>query len=120
MLNVIRYAFWAIVAICLIIVGLANRGMVTLRAMPEGLAAMVGVSPDIALPLFVVILLGVAVGLLIGFLWEWLREYHIRAEARAKSREVEALQREIGRLRNAQNVGKDEVLALLDAPTARR
>jgi len=121
MLSLIRFAFWAIVAICLIIVGLANRGMVTLRAMPEGLASLVGVSPDIELPLFVVILLGVAVGLLVGFLWEWLREHQIRVESRARAREVADLQREVGRLRSAQNVGKDEVLALLDAPaTARR
>jgi uncharacterized integral membrane protein len=84
--------------------------------MPEGLAGLVGLSPDIELPLFMVIFLGVATGLLIGFVWEWLREARLRAESRAKAREVEALQREVGRLKSQANVGKDEVLALLDQP----
>lgn len=119
-MRVIRFAFWAIVAVALIIVGLANRGAVTLRAMPEALANIVGLSPDIDLPLFIVIFLGVGAGLLIGFVWEWLREARQRAEARDKLREVDALQREVGRLRSAQNVGKDDVLALLDAPLGGR
>lgn len=113
-MRLLRYAFWGIVAICLIIVGLANRGMVTLRAMPEALAGLFGISPDIQLPLFLVIFLGVGLGLMIGFLWEWLREYRIRAEARAKTRENTLLKREVGRLKSKENEGRDEVFALLD------
>ncbi|SMY08485.1 lipopolysaccharide assembly protein LapA domain-containing protein [Flavimaricola marinus] len=113
-MKIIRYAFWAIIAICLITVGLANRGAVTLRAMPEVLGNLVGVSPDITLPLYVVIFLGVAAGLLIGFFWEWLREYKHRAEAREKGREVTQLRREVGRLKTQKHEGKDEVLALLE------
>lgn len=119
-MRLIRVAFWAVVGVCLVIVGLANRGMVTVRAMPEALGQWLGVSPDLDLPLFVVILLGVAAGLLIGFLWEWMREYRQRAESRDKGREVAALQREVGRLRSVGNVGKDDVLALLETPPARR
>jgi uncharacterized integral membrane protein len=119
-MKILRYAFWAIVAVCLIIVGLANRGMVTLRALPEALAGLIGVSPDIELPLFVVIFLGVAAGLIIGFLWEWVREYKHRAEARTKSREVTMLEREVGRLKSEKHEGKDEVLALLDGAPGRR
>jgi lipopolysaccharide assembly protein A len=115
-MRALRVLFWSVVALALIVVGVANRGPVTLRAMPEGLAGLVGLSPDIDLPLFVVIFLGVAAGLLIGFVWEWLREARLRSDARAKGREVEALQREVGRLKSQANVGKDEVLALLDQP----
>jgi lipopolysaccharide assembly protein A len=113
-MKLIRYAFWAVIAICLIIVGLANRGEVTLRAMPEALGTLVGVSPDVTLPLFVVIFLGVAAGLLIGFFWEWIREYKHRAEAHNKGLEVTRLQREVGRLKTQKHEGKDEVLALLE------
>jgi lipopolysaccharide assembly protein A len=119
-MKTLRYAFWGIVAICLIIVGLANRGMVTVRAMPEALARLTGISPDIDLPLFVVIFLGVAAGLLIGFLWEWLREYKYRAEVRRRTREVDYLQREVGRLKHEKHEGKDEVLALLEGAPPRR
>ncbi len=115
-MKTIRYAFWAVVGLCLILVGLANRGMVTLRAMPEPMAELLGMSPDISLPLFVVIFLGVAAGLLIGFLWEWVREHRVRAEARVKSREVEKLRREVDQLRGAAAGAKseDDVLALLE------
>ena len=115
-MKTIRYAFWGIVGLCLILVGLANRGMVTLRAMPEPMAKLLGVSPDITLPLFFVIFLGVAAGLLIGFLWEWVREYRIRADARVKSREVEKLRREVDHLRGAAAGAQndDDVLALLE------
>lgn len=118
-MKMIRYAFWAIVGLCLIVVGLANRGEVTLRAMPEALAGLIGISPDVTLPLFVVIMVGFALGLLVGFVWEWLREYAQRAEARAKDRAIADLQREVGRLRAEKSVGKDEVLALLDAQGSR-
>lgn len=119
-MKTIRYAFWAVVGICLIIVGLANRGEVTLRAMPEVFGNLIGVSPDITLPLYVVIFLGVAAGLLIGFFWEWLREGRIRAEAREKGREVIRLEREVGRLRTSKTEGKDEVLALLESAESSR
>ena len=119
MLNIIRLAFWALVAICLVVVGIANRDMVTLRAMPEGVANLVGVSPDVQLPLFVVILIGVIAGLLIGFVWEYLREYKFRAAARQNAREVRKLETEVDRMRTEKHEGKDEVLALLESTPAR-
>jgi lipopolysaccharide assembly protein A len=112
----LRFVFWALVAVVLIVIGMANRGVVTLRLLPDGLTGLAGLSPGIDLPLFVVIFLGIALGLLIGFVWEWLREAQLRATARARHREVEALKSEVGRLKSQANVGKDEVLALLDNP----
>jgi lipopolysaccharide assembly protein A len=119
-MKALRTGFWAIVGVCLIIVGLANRGPVTVRAMPEALGNLLGLSPDFELPLFVVIFLGVAAGLLIGFFWEWLRAHKFRADARSKGREVVQLRREMDRLRDSDGDGKDDVLALLDASAARR
>lgn len=113
-MKYVKYTFWGVVAICLVIVGMANRGIVTLRAMPEALAGPLGISPDIELPLFMVIFIGVGLGLVIGFLWEWVREYRIRSDARAKSREVDALKREIDGLKAKESEGKDEIVALLD------
>lgn len=113
-MSYVRYTFWGIVAVALIIVGLANRAPTQLRAMPDQLAEFLGMSPTIELPLFVVLFLGVALGLIIGFLWEWLREHHIRSEARSKSRELERLRREVDRLKEEKHEGQDEVLALLD------
>ena len=118
-MTTIRYVFWALIALALVSVGIANRGPVTLRAMPEALAAPLGISPDVTLPLFIVIFLGFAAGLLVGFVWEWIREYNQRAEARAQARELAALRRELDAVRKSGQPGKDEVLALLDTPPAR-
>lgn len=115
-MKTIRYSFWAIVGLCLILIGLANRDMITVRAMPEALSELLGLSPDMQLPLFVVIFISVGAGLMIGFLWEWVREHRIRADARGKSREVANLQREVDQLRGAAAGAKsdDDVLALLE------
>lgn len=117
-MKTVRYAFWVIVAVCLILIGLANRDIITVNALPQGLANLLGLSSQINLPIFVVIFLGFGGGLLVGFLWEWLREYKIRAESGRKSRELDALRREVIKLRGVtDSKGKaDDVLALLEAP----
>ncbi|MGR3485963.1 MAG: lipopolysaccharide assembly protein LapA domain-containing protein [Paracoccaceae bacterium] len=113
-MRYLKYLFWGIVAIGLIVLGLANREPVTLRALPEGLARLIGVSPDIAMPLWAAILIGVALGLLIGFVWEYIREYKIRAEARRKAREARRLEVEVDRLKAEKHKGRDDVLAVLE------
>lgn len=115
-MKIIRYAFWAIVGLCLILIGLANRDFVTVRTMPKALGDLFGLSPDIELPMFVVIFIAVGAGLMIGFLWEWVRERRMRAEGRGKAREVEALKREMAQMRGPASGGKDgdDVLALLE------
>ena len=113
-MRYIRYAFLAGLGIVLISVSLANRGMVELKLIPAALADLTGGNPAITLPLFVVILGGIAAGLVIGFFWEWLREYKHRRDASVKAREVRRLEREVTRLKGEKHKGKDEVLAILD------
>lgn len=113
-MRYIKYALLAAIAVVLIAVSLANRETVTLELLPNDLAGLLGLNHSINLPLFVVIFGGVGVGLLIGFLWEWIREYKQRAEAAAQRREMDRMRREIKRLKGAQAEGKDDVLALLD------
>lgn len=118
-MRYIRYAFWAIVAICLITVSFANRGMVELRVLPDAMgdALPVGLgwlAPTVQVPLFVAILIGVALGLVIGLIWEWIREHKHRAEARRNRRQAQALERDVQRLKAEKHEGKDEVLALLE------
>lgn len=113
-MKYIKYGFWLIVAICLVIIGLANAEPVHLQAMPAWLSNLVGVAPKITVPLYVAIFAGVALGLLIGFLWEWVREHKHRVAMNARAREVNKLEREVSRLRTEKHEGKDEVLALLE------
>lgn len=113
-MRYIRYAFLGALGIILISMSLANRGFVELKLMPDVLADLIGFNLDIALPLFVVVLGGIAAGLVIGFFWEWLREYKIRRDAGQKTREVRTLTREVTRLKGEKHQGKDEILAILD------
>ena len=43
-MRYIRYAFLAVLAIALVSVALANRGMVTLTLLPSGLSDMAGLN----------------------------------------------------------------------------
>ncbi|HKK97780.1 MAG TPA: LapA family protein [Marivita sp.] len=113
-MRYIRYAFLAVLAIVLVSVALANRGLVTLQLLPSGLSEMAGMNRSIDLPLFIVIFGGIIAGLLIGFVWEWLREHKHRAEAAQKRSEVKRLERELRRTKAERDKDKDEVLALLD------
>lgn len=118
-MSYIKYAFWAIVAVCLVTVSFANRGMVELKLLPTAIAdalpAGLGwLAPVVQVPLFVALLIGVAVGLVIGLIWEWLREAKQRAEAGRRRRRIAELEREVARLTDEKHEGKDEVLALLD------
>ncbi|MFC3119271.1 lipopolysaccharide assembly protein LapA domain-containing protein [Jhaorihella thermophila] len=113
-MRYIRFAFLAVLGIVLISVSLANRGFVTLKLMPDDLAALAGFNFTLSLPLFVVVLGGIAAGLVIGFIWEWMREFRIRREADAKAREVRKLEREVTRLKKKESQGRDDVLVILD------
>ncbi len=119
-MKTLRIAFWAVVAVCLILIGLANREMVTLHALPASLGRALGISPDISLPLFVVIFIGVGIGLMLGFLWEWLRSGRFRAEARGTAREAKALRAELDKLRDADGDGRDDVLQILEDAEGKR
>ena len=113
-MRYIRYAFLIALAIVLVSVALANRGIVTLRLLPGGISDLLGFQRDISLPLFIVIFGGIVAGLLIGFVWEWLREHKHRAAAARRETEVKKLERELRRVKGERDKDKDEVLALLD------
>lgn len=114
MIRTLRYVLLALLAIVLLTVALANRNLVTLRALPDDLAAFAGFGWQIELPLFAVIFASIIAGVLIGFVWEWFREHKYRAEATTKTREVSKLERELAVMRDTKPDQQDDVLALLD------
>ncbi|HBQ36224.1 MAG TPA: DUF1049 domain-containing protein [Rhodobacteraceae bacterium] len=113
-MRYIRYAFYLVLAICLVTVAMANRGAVTLHLLPEQLAGFAGLPNTLELPLFVIIFGGIIAGLLVGFVWEWLREHKIRSEAAKARRDVKDLEREVVRLKGEKPADQDEILALLE------
>ncbi|MCR9125684.1 MAG: LapA family protein [Rhodobacteraceae bacterium] len=113
-MRYIRYAILAALTIVLVSVALANRETVVLELLPSGLAELAGQNWSVALPQFVVIFGGVAAGLLVGFVWEWIREHKHRRVASQSTRQARQLEREVNRLKTERNKDKDEVLAILD------
>ncbi|NEX47880.1 DUF1049 domain-containing protein [Rhodobacter sp. ETT8] len=113
-MRYLRYALLAVLAISLLTVALANRAPVTLKALPDDLAAFSGLGWQIELPLYLVIFASILVGVLIGFVWEWFREHKHRALASTKTREVSKLERELAVMRDTKPEPQDDVLALLD------
>ncbi len=112
-MSFIRYLFLGLLALCLLILALANRAPVTLRIVPEDMAAYVGLDLSVTLPLFIVLFLAIAVGLLVGFVWEWLREHKHRAEASRERAERERLEKELDRTRG-RTTDEDDVLAIVN------
>jgi hypothetical protein len=115
-MKILRYAVLAVVLVAAVLVAFANRAPVTLALWPDWLGVVAGVSPVLTLPLFVVIGTAVGLGLVLGLVWEWLRERGYRKEAAALRREVERLRAQApgavpapARPRPA-----DEVVAILD------
>lgn len=115
-MRFIRLLFFAALAVILIAIALANRGPVTVRAFPAGFEQYLGFDWQLSLPLFLVIFLAIVFGIVVGFIWEWLRESHIRSAASRRKSEVDRLEREVGDLRDRHNAPNDEVLAILDSP----
>ncbi len=115
MIRYLRLILLVLLGLSLLTVALANRAPVAVRLLPEDLAALTGLTWGAELPLFLVIFAGIIAGVLIGFVWEWFREYGHRATASQKSREVARLERELAVLKDSTSVPpKDEVLALLE------
>lgn len=117
MIKLLRLLFLGVLALLLIGVALANRAMVTLQVLPDEIAKYVGSNWSLSVPLFLVIFASILMGLLIGFVWEWMREYKIRSTATKATRKAHYLEKEVDRLKAGSQGPKDEVLALLDAPS---
>lgn len=116
-MRFLRLFFVVVLALLLVAIALANRGVVTLALFPANIGRYLGGEYSVQLPLFLIILVSIAFGMLAGLIWEWLREAHIRREASARRAEVARLESEVGHLRERHAAPTDDVLAILDEPS---
>lgn len=117
-MRFIRMMFIGLLAVVLIAVALANRQLVTLKLFPASVDQFIGREWAVDLPLFLIIFLAVAFGMVVGLVWEYLREAHLRREADRRSSEIARLKREVGHLRDEHAGPNDEILAIVDRPKA--
>jgi putative membrane protein len=118
-MRYVRFALLFVLALALVLVAMANRSPVLVQVLPDDFAALLGLNFGLELPMFLVIFASTTAGLLIGFVWEWLREHKHRAAARQSGKVVSKLERELANMRDATSLPKDDVLAILDAPKAK-
>lgn len=116
MTRVLRYVFLALIAIALMVFASANRGLVTLHLLPPDLAQLFQTDLQLDAPAFLMLFLGILLGLFVGFTLEWLREHKHRRTASTKTREVSKLERELAAMKDQTSLPDDPVLALLEKP----
>ncbi len=112
MMRYIRYLIFAVFMLVLVLLAIANRGVVGVALLPEGLPY----ADDFALevPLFAIIFASIGVGLFLGYFLEYFREYKYRRQAAVKNREAAALAAEVAKLKKSNGSDEDDVLALLN------
>lgn len=118
MIRLFRYLILALLAIALLVLAMANRAPVALRAFPDDLSVLFGTNWEVQVPLFLVVFAGIAIGLTLGFGWEWAREHKHRVAAVSGKRTVTKLERELAVMKDSTSTPKDEILALLDGKKA--
>ncbi len=119
MIRALRYVLLALLTISLLVMASANRTPVTMNLLPDSFATLFMFNWQIELPVFMVLFLGIVIGVSIGFVWEWLREYKHRRTASTKTREVSKLELELAAMKDQTSLPQDDVLALLERPKSR-
>ena len=98
----------------IVLVALANRELVTIKLLPGPIDEIVGMTQSVTLPLFIILIAAVLVGLLLGYVIEWVRERKHRREVNVKARELSKLETEVQRMKKKSGEEDDEILALLN------
>ncbi len=111
-MRYIKYIILAAFMAALVLLALANRGAVTVAALPEGLPYADVLSLQV--PLFAIIFAAIGTGLLLGYFLEYFREHKYRRQAAVKNREAAALAAEVAQLKKSNGSDEDDVLALLN------
>jgi uncharacterized integral membrane protein len=86
----VRLFYWlgtALVALVCVVFAVANREGVTLMFWPFGV--------EFSAPLYLVVLLALLAGFLIGLLVAWIWSWGARRAARARARRIEILERDL-------------------------
>ena len=117
-MRFVNYLVLALVALALVVIGFANRAPITLTLFPENLVPFTKFNAAITLEIYQVVFLSIALGLLLGFFWEWAREHKHRAAVVRERREKSKLATEVKKLKADKPEGKDEILALVDRKPA--
>lgn len=113
-MRYLKYLFLIVVAVAAILLAIANRGPVTLSALPPGVTApgAEGLPTSVTLPVYLAVFLSVFLGVVIGLVLEMMRESEHRKAERRFKREAERLDQENRRLAAKAGEEDDDILGL--------
>ena len=112
-MRLVRTLFLIFLAIILVVISLANSENVSLYLLPKDLSSLMGTTISINIPIFLVFFSGIFIGLIVGFVWEWLREHKFRVEANLNEKRLSRAETELSEMHAKDNKG-DDVLTLLE------
>ena len=111
MFRIIRTSFSLLFIIILIIFCLGNRNLVNINFGFEILGS--GGSSVFQLPLFIALLVALALGFVMGSFSEFLRGHKFRRDYRASAKSLVAVSNELDSLKREKNPHKEDLLSLL-------
>ena len=94
-------------------IALGNLELTELSLLPSVLADSLGFQIQFKVPLFIIIFSCIAVGLFIGFFWEWLRSTKKRFSSTSDRRKLARLSRENTELKLMEDKDEEEEDVLL-------
>ncbi|MDG1459790.1 MAG: lipopolysaccharide assembly protein LapA domain-containing protein [Pseudoprimorskyibacter sp.] len=113
-MRYILYVFLGVLVAFLVSLSVANMHPLTLNLLPDGLVDAFGFQHTSMFPVFVVVWVAFAIGLAMGYIIEYLREWGHRRQAARQANDLKQLEREVARVKGQRDEGKDEILALVD------
>lgn len=113
-LRIIKIAFLCLVALALVLLLFSNNEMITVRFLPDNLAEVLQVQNAYTVPLNLFVPAILVLGIVVGFVWEWLREYRYRSEARVQRREATRLSNEVAQMKGTSGDNQNDILAIVD------
>lgn len=110
-MKTIRYAMYAILGIFLLLMALNNQQATQFVVLPDYIPGFPAIVFNV--PLFIVILGALLIGIVIGYVLEYIRETRIRLNASRTQKALKKTTAELDALKNQTGIHDDEVLALL-------
>ncbi len=111
-MKYIRYALYAFVSIFFILLAFNNNDPVDFVLVPDFIPGINEIS--VTVPLFIVTLGALLVGLVLGYIFEYVREARIRRKASRAQKELKKTTAELESLKKEAGKHDDDVLAILE------
>lgn len=120
-MHTFKMVLLACLAVIFVVIAFANYTIVNLSILPRWMADFFNVDWQISLPLYLVVLLSLLFGVIIGFTWAWARARRKRSGGGQDSRRLQQLEKEVAALRSTQKKPSHnaDISDILDAPKTR-